>query len=302
MLCATVLVVHSQTVLPRVPPDTIGLAPAALAEATALLRQYVADQKIAGAVAAIARNGSVGYLEAVGMQDLATRAPMTRAIALPHLLDGQAGHRSGGDDAARGGQVPARRSGGEVPARVQRGEGRRGARRGAAAAGSCRSPSKTCCCTPRASAIAPPTSIARWPVRSRATPLPVFVGKITRAPLMEDPHTRFRYSEATTVLGRLVEVGRDSPSTVPAGAPVHAARHDRHGFWVRPEQRDRLATVYGPAPGAGGLAPVEIEAVPFTERPALLEGAVGLVSTVPDYLRFSQMLLEQGRRSTACAC
>jgi CubicO group peptidase (beta-lactamase class C family) len=34
--------------------------------------------------------------------------------------------------------------------------------------------------------------------------------------------------------------------------------------------------------------------VPFTERPALLEGAVGLVSTVPDFLRFSQMLLNGG--------
>ena len=34
--------------------------------------------------------------------------------------------------------------------------------------------------------------------------------------------------------------------------------------------------------------------MPFTERPALLEGAVGLLSTVPDYLRFSQMLLNKG--------
>jgi CubicO group peptidase (beta-lactamase class C family) len=34
--------------------------------------------------------------------------------------------------------------------------------------------------------------------------------------------------------------------------------------------------------------------VPFTERPALLEGAVGLVSTVPDFMRFSQMLLNTG--------
>jgi CubicO group peptidase (beta-lactamase class C family) len=65
------------------------------------------------------------------------------------------------------------------------------------------------------------------------------------------------------------------------------------GFWVRPEQRPRLAAVYGPSQD-GGLAPVEIEVVPFTKRPALLEGAVGLVSTVPDYLRFSLMLLNRG--------
>ncbi len=42
------------------------------------------------------------------------------------------------------------------------------------------------------------------------------------------------------------------------------------------------------------MSPVDIEEVPFTERPALLEGAVGLVSTVPDFLRFSQMLLNKG--------
>jgi CubicO group peptidase (beta-lactamase class C family) len=51
--------------------------------------------------------------------------------------------------------------------------------------------------------------------------------------------------------------------------------------------------VYRLAPG-GGLTPFEIEEVPFTDRPALLEGAVGLVSTVPDYLRFAQMLLNKG--------
>jgi CubicO group peptidase (beta-lactamase class C family) len=51
--------------------------------------------------------------------------------------------------------------------------------------------------------------------------------------------------------------------------------------------------VYAPADG-GGLRAVEIETVPFTERPALLEGAVGLVSTAPDFLRFSQMLLNRG--------
>ena len=34
--------------------------------------------------------------------------------------------------------------------------------------------------------------------------------------------------------------------------------------------------------------------MPFTERPARLEGAGGLVSTVPDFLRFCQLLLNKG--------
>jgi len=122
----------------------------------------------------------------------------------------------------------------------------------------------------------------------------VFIGKIARAPLMEDPHTRFRYSEATTVLGRLVEIWSGRPFDEFLQTRLFAALGMRDTtFWVGPAQRDRLATVYEPAPG-GGLAPVEIEAVPFTEKPALLEGAVGLVSTVPDYLRFCQMLLGKG--------
>jgi CubicO group peptidase (beta-lactamase class C family) len=64
-------------------------------------------------------------------------------------------------------------------------------------------------------------------------------------------------------------------------------------FWVPPDARPRLATVYAPAEG-GGLRAIEIEPVPFTERPALLEGAVGLVSTVPDFIRFGRMLLNEG--------
>jgi CubicO group peptidase (beta-lactamase class C family) len=42
------------------------------------------------------------------------------------------------------------------------------------------------------------------------------------------------------------------------------------------------------------VAPIEMEEVPFTEKPALMEGAVGLVSTAEDFIRFSQMLLNKG--------
>jgi CubicO group peptidase (beta-lactamase class C family) len=131
-------------------------------------------------------------------------------------------------------------------------------------------------------------------VRSRTIALPQFIENITRAPLLEDPGTRFRYSEATTVVGRLVEVWSGQPFEVfleerlfrPLGMVDTA-------FWADASRRDRLVQAYAPT-ADGGLAPIEIEATPFTERPQLIEGAVGLVSTVPDYLRFSQMLLNGG--------
>ncbi|MCJ7712722.1 MAG: beta-lactamase family protein, partial [Chloroflexi bacterium] len=131
-------------------------------------------------------------------------------------------------------------------------------------------------------------------VRSREDTLTTFVTKITKAPLMEDPHTRFRYSEGTTVLGRLVEIWSGQPfDTFLEQRVFRPLGMTDTVFVVGPDRRDRLVTVYGPAPG-GGLAPVAMEAVPFTTRPRLLEGAVGLVSSVPDFLRFSQMLLGRG--------
>jgi len=111
---------------------------------------------------------------------------------------------------------------------------------------------------------------------------------------MEDPGTRFRYSESTTVLGRLVEIWSGQPfDTFLDSRIFRPLRMVDTSFQATPAQRPRLATVYGPA-STGELHEVEIESLPFTERPALLEGAVGLLSTGPDFLRFGQMLLQHG--------
>jgi len=122
-----------------------------------------------------------------------------------------------------------------------------------------------------------------------------FIANLVRVPLMEDPGTRYRYSESTTVLGRLVEIWSGKPFEVFLEERIfRPLRMTDTMFWAAtPEQRTRLTIVYGPAPG-GGLTKVDVEALPFTERPTLIEGAVGLLSTVPDYLRFGQMLLNKG--------
>jgi CubicO group peptidase (beta-lactamase class C family) len=131
-------------------------------------------------------------------------------------------------------------------------------------------------------------------VRSRAISMDTFIDNLTRAPLMEDPGTRFRYSEATSVLGRLVEVwtGQTFESFLQSNL-FEPLRMNDTVFVVGPDRLARFTTAYAPAPG-GGLMRTETEEVPFTERPKLIEGAVGLVSTVPDYLRFCQMLLNRG--------
>ncbi len=296
IVAALSVTLGGQPVTPRAAPESVGLSPSALGEATSLLARLVEERKIAGAVAAVARRGKVAYLEAVGVQDLQTRAPMTdRSLfriysmtkpvtAVAVMLLHEEGRFALTDQVAK--YLP------EFGA-VRVLSSVDGTTRPAAA------PITIEDLLLHTSGLSHRTSelYRTAAVRSRAIPLPQFITNIVRTPLMEDPGTRYRYSEATTVLGRLVEVWSGRPFDVFLRERVLAPLEMPDStFWVEPSQRTRLATVYAPDKAAqgGGLTPVEIEAVPFTERPALIEGAVGLVSTVPDYVRFAQMLLNKG--------
>jgi CubicO group peptidase (beta-lactamase class C family) len=277
--------------LPRATPAEVGLNPERLGEVTALLQRYVDERIVAGAVAAVARKGRLAYLEAVGVQDLQARTPMTSqtlfriysmtkpVTAVAVMMLHEQGRFRLDDPVSK-----------YLPAFA-------GVRVGAGAAA--RPPSRPITVEDlllHTSGLSHRTSdlYRELKVRSRADTLPQFVIAITRAPLMEDPGTRFRYSEATTVLGRLVEVWSGLPFEKFLDDRVFGPLRMRETrFWVTSDARPRLATVYAPAEG-GGLRSVEIEEVPFTQPPALIEGAVGLVSTVPDFLRFSQMLLNHG--------
>ena len=284
---------RAQQVLPRAEPASIGLAPDVLAEATRLLERFVSDGAIAGAVAAVARDGKVGYLTAVGAQDLATRAPMTprslfRIYSMTKAVTAAAVMQLHDEGRFRLDDPVSKYLPEFAEVRVVDAPG-----------AAPRPPARPITVEDlllHTSGLSHRTSelYRALAVRLRTDSLPEFVRKITRAPLMEDPHTRFRYSEATTVLGRLVEVWSGQPFdrylTTRVLQPLGMSDTV---FWVEGERVARLATVYGPGPD-GRLTKVEPEAVPFTTKPALLEGAVGLVSSVPDFLRFSQMLLDGG--------
>ncbi|HVF17076.1 MAG TPA: serine hydrolase domain-containing protein [Steroidobacteraceae bacterium] len=278
---------------PRSDPESVGVSSKQLTEATALLNAYVQEKKIAGAVAAIARDGKLVYLEKVGVQDLASQAPMTertlfriysmtRAITSVAVMMLYEEQRFALDD-------PVAKY---IPefANVKV----------ALPDGTTRAPIRGITVADlilHTSGLSPRTAeiYQREKVRAREYTMDQFIANLVRVPLMEDPGTRFRYSEGTSVLGRLVEIWSGQPFEVFLDQRVfRPLRMTDTRFWAETaEQRARLATVYTPAPG-GGLAPIELETIPFTQRPTLIEGAVGLLSTVPDYVRFSQMLLNKG--------
>lgn len=294
LLAALLVVPAARQQTTRVSPEAAGLSTARLREATELLNRYVAEQRIAGAVAAVARRGQVGYLQAVGVQDLQTRAPMTERslfriysmtrpiTAVAVMMLHEEGRFSLDDPVAK--LIP------EFKNVVVAGEQGAPSRPSAKAMTVRDLLLHTSGLNARTSEV-----YRREQVRTRTMTMTQFIANLVRVPLMEDPGTRYRYSEGTTVLGRLVEVW--SGKTFERFLEERIFRPLRMTdtmFWAAtPDERARLTTVYGPAQG-GGLTQVETETLPFTERPTLIEGAVGLLSTVPDYLRFAQMLLNRG--------
>lgn len=277
----------------RATPAAVGLSAERLQDATAVLRQAVVDHQVAGAVALVARRGKIAYLEPVGMQDVESRVPMsertlfriysqTRAVtAVAVMMLREEGKFQLADPASK--WLPEFKN-----VMVQ------------TADGGSRKPSREITVEDLLLHTAGLSQRNDAPyrqrqVRVRSQGLARFVTNITQAPLMEDPGRRFRYSEGTTVLGRLVEVWSGQPfDTFVTERILKPLGMNDTSFWVEGEAQARLATVYRRAQ-AGGLAPFEIEEdVPFTTRPALIEGAVGLVSTAPDFLRFCQMLLNKG--------
>ncbi|MBV1950091.1 serine hydrolase [Streptomyces sp. BV129] len=111
-------------------------------------------------------------------------------------------------------------------------------------------------------------------------------------PLQFEPGTRWNYSVATNVLGRLIEVV--------SGGPLDAFFATRiltplgmtdTGFHLTPEQEPRLAELYGETED-GGITPVP--GLPLRGRPRFLSGSGGLVSSAADYHRFMELLRRGG--------
>ena len=130
-------------------------------------------------------------------------------------------------------------------------------------------------------------------VRDKNITLDEMVSNTARVPLFHDPGTQFRYGIHATILGKLVEVWSGQSFDVFLQEHLFSPLEmDSTMFWASDADLGRLTEVYRPIDGR--LRPYQIETVPYTERPRLIEGGVGLLSSVMDFMRFSQMILEGG--------
>jgi CubicO group peptidase (beta-lactamase class C family) len=138
--------------------------------------------------------------------------------------------------------------------------------------------------------------------RERINPLARDIGMNTREaadaiaamPLLADPGTRWNYSVSIDVLGAVVEVVSGMPLDDFLQTRIfEPLRMVDTGFEVEASKLHRLLGVYEVQNGALTMTDSPVDG-PSTRPPSWFSGGGGLMSTPMDYLRFAQMILNEG--------
>ena len=297
MLAAVLLTSSNVFAAEIASPESVGMSSAALNSATARLQKHIDDGEIAGVVAAVARDGKLVYQVALGKLDRERYADMPedalfRIYSMSREITSVAALRLFEEGAFKFDDPVSKylpefsdqrdllnsESTDLEATRPRVGEMTIG-----------HLLTHTSGLGSRSSALYRENN-----VRDRAQSLDAMVSKAARVPLFQDPGTEFRYGIHATIIGKLIEVWSGQPFEeylqqnllAPLGMTSTL-------FWAEGNDADRLAQLYRPE--AGELSPYAIETMPWTQRPVLVEGGVGLLSSVPDYVRFAQMVLDRGK-------
>jgi methyl acetate hydrolase len=113
-----------------------------------------------------------------------------------------------------------------------------------------------------------------------------------KTPLMSDPGTRWEYGSNIDFVGKAVEAASgqrlDAYLLDHVLAPLGMADT---GFKIGDAQRQRLVGMHARG-GNGSLTPIPFE---IEQNPEFHMGGGGLYSTAADYIKFTRMILNQGR-------
>ncbi len=128
---------------------------------------------------------------------------------------------------------------------------------------------------------------AKAPFR-RDKPIAPFVASLGTLPLLHQPGEVWEYSVGFDVLGRVIEVVSGQPFDQFLQSHLFAPlRMVDTGFYVPEDKLARLVAV-------PGTQPPSLSDGDVAKRQTFFSGGGGIVSTVPDFLRFCQMLLNDG--------
>lgn len=305
--------------LPKASPKSVGLSQERLDRITAVMQQHVDEGLLAGAVALVARDGKVAYLKCVGMQDkergvemkpdaifrIASMSKPITSVAVMMLYEEGRFRLSdpvskylpefkdmkvivtepAGDGKTRTKLVPAKR---EITIRHLL----------------THTSGLTYHWDPRVGAQYAEAGITHGLIQTDDV-LADGIKKLAQQPLVHQPGEAWNYGLSTDVLGRLVEVVSGLPFDEFLRRRIfEPLRMNDSGFYLPDSKVSRLAAVYGADPngkvkrlGNGILGEGAMRATvtyPYEGPKRYFSGGGGLCSTISDYTRFCQMMLNGG--------
>ncbi len=306
-LVSSSMVAHGQTPvsgLPMADPESVGMSAERLQRIDAFTQRYINNEMVAGTVTLVARQGKVVHFSAQGMKDVERNqvmttdtifrmASMTKPIASVALMMLYEEGLFQLDDPISD-WLPEFKN---MMVEVEQADG-------SISLEPAKTPiSFTHILTHTAGLMnSYRGDIARYSEVSRVQGdenLASWTERLATLPLRYEPGTRWEYSAATSVVGRLVEVmsGDDLDTFFRERIFEPLQMTDTH-FYLPPDKVNRFATLYGPDADNGNrmmLTEVGDERSNYVSGPrAFFSGAGGLVSTAHDYIRFQQMMLNGG--------
>ena len=301
--------------LPRSQPDAVGLSPERLQRIDAAMEQHVAEKKVAGAVALVARNGRVAYLKAHGMSDVEANRPMqvdtmfriasmTKPItSVAVMMLYEEGRFLLGDPVSK--YLPEFKEMKVLPLENSSGEPVAAKRPITIFHLATHTSGLTYHWNKRIGGAYSKAGIDHGLLEDEST-LADKIKVLATLPLVYQPGEKFEYGLSIDVLGRLVEVtsGMTLNEFFRKRIFEPLGMKDTH-FFPPEADRPRIAAVYerkGDAPirrvPEGRIAAEEgmgySISYPYNGQKRYYSGGGGLVSTATDYAKFAQMLLNGG--------
>jgi CubicO group peptidase (beta-lactamase class C family) len=306
----------SEISLPRAAPETVGLSAERLARIRPVIQQAVDQGKIAGAVTLVLRNGRVAHLEAVGQMDegkpmradaLFRIASMSKAVTSVAVMMLYEEGRFLLDDPIgkyipefKGAQVA-------VPSSEKQSVDLVPATKSITIRHLL---THTSGITYRFIGANPWAKLYQEAgindgLAQTDLTLADNIKRLAKLPLMHQPGERFSYGLSTDVLGYLVEVVSGMTLDEFFRRRIfEPLRMTDTGFYPIESKLDRLAAVYNQLPD-GHVKRLDDEVVdrgylvysasyPYKGAKRYYSGGAGLVSSINDYGRFLQMLLNGG--------
>lgn len=283
--------------LPRAVPEEVGMSAARLERITPVMQRWVDDGRIPGALTMIAREGKLVHFDKVGMQDIASATPiefdtifriysMTKPItSVAVMMLYEEGHFQLSSPVSE--FIPAFKD-----MKVY-------ANHGDAIIDAEREMTIKHLLTHTSGIIYG----GDWehPINDQYREATFFDGGLDRMvselgkiPLLHHPGDAWNYGMSTDVLGYLVEVVSGMPFAeflkTRILEPLGMVDTD---FSVPEAKADRYATLYEPT-ADGGIQVLENPPVAKDKLNFHHAGGAGLQSTAADYLRFCQMMLNEG--------